>query len=235
MENSTPYIGVTGLTSKSEVEQVVSLFEEKKFSHYIPMLGFLVSYKTLNNIPTENKRYPKIEALPELLRVLEGKKVFPTIHYNSREPDLFNQISLIFNSRIYQENFCRGLQLNIPWPDLNELKVIKSVYPELKIIFQASKEVLSFGTAKEIASRIKSEYSSLIDYLLIDPSGGNGIPLNLENSCNLYQELSSKLPELIIGFAGGFSGENVFSRINSLEKTLGGLNFSLDAEGRFTR
>lgn len=45
MKTSIPYIGVTGLTSKDEVKQVVSLFEENPFSFHIPMLGFWLVIK----------------------------------------------------------------------------------------------------------------------------------------------------------------------------------------------
>lgn len=230
MKSSIPYIGVTGLTSKKEVNQVVSLFEENPFSSHVPMLGFLVSYKTLNHLPTENRRYPKIEDLPGLLRVLEDKKVFPTIHYNSREKGLFNQVSSIFGLGVYQENLCRGLQLNIPWPDLNELKVIKSVYPELKITFWVSKEVTSSGPIDQIVNRI-SNYNQLVDYVLLDPSAGKGLEFDLDLFCKIYQELKGKSPNLTIGFAGGLTCENVFSRLKSLEKALGTLEFSFDSEG----
>lgn len=145
MKRLIPYVGFTGLTSKSEVEKVVLLFEEERFYSHIPMLGFLVSYKILNNIPTENKKYSKIGTLPEPLMVLKCKNVFPTIHYNSRKKGLFDQVNSIFGSRIYQENLCRGLQLNIPWPDIRELDFIKSAYPEPKIIFSASREVINSG------------------------------------------------------------------------------------------
>lgn len=57
MKSLIPYIGVIGLASKSEIERVVLLFEEAPFYFHISMLGFLVSYKILNNIPTENKRH----------------------------------------------------------------------------------------------------------------------------------------------------------------------------------
>lgn len=234
MKTSIPYIGVTGLTSKDEVKQVVSLFEENPFSFHIPMLGFLVSYKTLNHLPTENKRYPKMEDLPGLLMSLKGKKVFPTIHYNSREKGLFNQVSSIFGSGIYQEKLCLGLQLNIPWPDLNELKVIKSVYPELKIIFQASKEVTSSEPIDYIADRLSS-YSPFLDYVLLDPSAGKGLEFDLDLSYKIYQEIKGKSPNLTIGFAGGLTGENVFSRIKSLEKALGTSEFSFDSERRIAR
>jgi len=123
-----------------------------------------------------------------------------------------------------------GLQLNIPWPRVEEIEKIKENYPELKIIFQASKDVLNSGSTSLVIERI-SDYKSLIDYVLIDPSGGNSLDFNEKFSCNFYKELLKKMPKLKIGFAGGLNGESVFLKMKSLEKTLGKIDFCIDAEG----
>lgn len=232
MDVAEPYIGVTGLTSLEEVFNVTNLFEKefsKNFTH-VPMIGFLVSYKSLSNLPILNRRYPSLDVLPKLINCCKNKKVFPTIHYNSKEEGLAKQISSFLGNKIYQEGLCRGLQLNIPWPRIEEIEKIKENHPELKIIFQASKDVLNSGSKSSIIERI-SDYNALIDYVLIDPSGGNSLDFNEEFSCNFYKELLKKRPKLKIGFAGGLNGENVFLRMKSLEKTLGKIDFCIDAEG----
>ena len=55
MEKS--YIGITGPINNKEVNDIIREFSYAKYSEsskHIPMLGFLVSYKTLNNLPTKN-------------------------------------------------------------------------------------------------------------------------------------------------------------------------------------
>src|SRR3989338_5443514 len=117
--SAQPYIGITGTVSVDEVEAVISEFNSAGYflsSSHIPMLGFLVSYKTLNGLPTENKRYPLIGKVRGLLEHCAGR-VLPMIHYNSKEMStLAEQVSRIFDG-LYQNDFCRALQMNIVWPD----------------------------------------------------------------------------------------------------------------------
>ena len=61
-----PYIGVTGPSTLIEVEKVCNEFSNAGFtkdSSHIPMLGFLVSHKTLEGKEVENLRYTIFELL----------------------------------------------------------------------------------------------------------------------------------------------------------------------------
>ncbi|MFA5857033.1 MAG: hypothetical protein WC867_06740 [Candidatus Pacearchaeota archaeon] len=226
-----PYVGITGPINTYEVEHLVTLFESNGYnmeSDYLPMIGFLVSYKTLTKQPVSNRRYPNFLNLRDLLRKCENK-IFTMIHYNSRESDLADQIDNVFNG-LYEEDLCRSLQLNIPSPNKSELIKIKRKMPEMEIVFQANRHILNSGDSFEVSKKI-SEYSGLIDYILIDPSGGRGQEFDMKSSVELYFELREKIPEVQIGFAGGFNTENVNLRVNELIERIGNQNFSIDAEG----
>ncbi len=230
--NGKPYVGVTGPTKVEEVEAIVGGFDNSNYSMtslHIPMIGFLASYKTLNREPTQNRRYPKITELSELINVAH-KKTFTMIHYNSREQQtLAEQLEKLFDG-IYQDNLCRAVQLNIVYPDLYQLEVIKKRMPDLQIVFQASRRVLEENSLETISQKIK-KYESFIDYVLIDPSGGKGKEFDLEKSVQVYGELKEKIPKATIGFAGGFIGENVIPRVTTLMKTIHNSDFCIDAEG----
>jgi phosphoribosylanthranilate isomerase len=229
---SQPYVGITGASSLKECKDVCREFYSAGFSmvrSHLPMIGFLVSYNTLNNIPTENKRYPLFENIYPLLREVEGK-VFSTIHYNSKEVNtLSSQIEKVFDD-IYENHLCRGIQLNIPFPPINEVEKIKQKFPDMKIIFQANHTVLDSGTSIEVTQKIKS-YEKIINYVLLDPSGGQGLEFNLEKSIELYKNINKICPNLTIGFAGGLNGTNVSKRITDISQTLGHKDFCIDAEG----
>lgn len=102
-----PYVGITGPVNVQETRDICREFSEVGYTMetlHIPMLGFLVSYKTLNGQPTQNRRYPPVNTLPELLRATEGN-VFTMVHYNSTEVNsLSNQVTQLFNG-IYAEQF----------------------------------------------------------------------------------------------------------------------------------
>ena len=83
---------------------------------------------------------------------------------------------------------------------------------------------------RELAVAI-GKYQDLVDYCLIDPSGGRGIEFDLEKSLKIYSELKRTSPDLTIGFAGGFTAENTASRLQNIVGGIGESNFSIDAEG----
>ena len=135
-----PYIGITGPVTEPEVKLMVKEFGQAGYSlasPHIPMIGYLVSYKTLNGQPTENRRYTKVEDLHKLFDAAEGK-VLTMVHYNTKETStLASQIGKIFTLP-YIWNKCRALQLNVIWPPLDQVRLIKYIFPELQIVFQAS-------------------------------------------------------------------------------------------------
>lgn len=47
----------------------------------------------------------------------------------------------------------------------------------------------------------------------------------------LYEAIAHALPHVLVGFAGGLTGDNVWSRVHSLRRALGTTNFCIDAEG----
>ena len=74
------------------------------------------------------------------------------------------------------------------------------------------------------------EYGSLIDAVLIDPSGGYGRELHLTPVRNYLRVISAQSPELGLGVAGGFSDESLSELLGDLPALFAGL--SIDAEGR---
>ncbi len=227
-----PYVGVTGPVTVQETKDICREFAEADYSMespHVPMLGFLVSYKTLNGQTTQNKRYPPTNSLPELLKATEGQ-VLTMIHYNSKEIDtLSNQVAKIFDG-VYKNGLCRAIQLNIAWPDINQVARIKEQHPDMQVVFQASHIAMYGKTPNQIAKGVQ-HYSDSINYVLIDPSGGRGIPFDLESTVKIYSEFREQCPDLTIGFAGGFTGENVAPRLREILKQIGEDKFCIDAEG----
>lgn len=226
------YVGITGPVNVQETRDICREFSKAGYTletSHIPMLGFLVSYKTLNGQATLNRRYPPVSTLSELLQTTEGK-VLTMVHCNSKEMDsLSNQVAQIFRE-VYEKGLCRAIQLNLVWPDLSQVAKIKEQHPKMQIVFQASHTAMDGKTPTQIATGIKT-YGNLISYVLIDPSGGRGIPFDLESSVAIYSELREQCPDLTIGFAGGFTGENVAPRLKDLIQQIGEINFCIDAEG----
>ncbi len=227
-----PYVGITGPVTVSETKDICQEFSNADYTletNHIPMLGFLVSFKNLNGEATRNRRYPPLNTLSELLRATDNR-VLTMIHYNTPKPDsLSDQVARLFDG-IYETGLCRSIQLNIVWPEIGQVMKIKERYPEMQIVFQASDTAMANKTATQIANGIK-DYGNSIDYVLIDPSGGRGLLFDLSSSLAVYSEVKEHCPDLTVGFAGGFTGENVASRVQEILQQLGDNSFSIDAEG----
>ncbi len=230
-----PYVGITGAVTTGEVDFIVRAFNHAGYSletEHIPMIGILVSSKTLANMSTTNRRYPNVSLLPEIFEHTQ-KNVFSMIHYNQSSNVTYGSLSeeIIFLFQdLYDRNLCRGLQLNIAWPKKEEVFEIKKVYPQLSIVLQLSSTALKDKSAKDIVDCIK-EYEIALDYVLIDPSGGKGKEFDFETSCEIYEEIISSQFPVRVGFAGGFSGKNVAEKCKILSERLGTTSFCIDVEG----
>ena len=227
-----PYVGITGVANQLEVDNVIKEFEDSGYtlkSRHLPMLGFLVSLKTLNGQETSNRRYPKFKNLRHLVERTKNK-VSPMVHYNSGEKTtLSEQLDKLFYS-LYHDNLCKAVQLNIIYPDIKEIIKTKAKMPYLRIVFQISNSMIEGKTSKQLAKSIKG-YNNLVDYVLIDPSGGKGREFDLEHSVDIYNELKENFPNLTVGFVGGFRGENVVSRVKDIMDRIKNDDFCIDAEG----
>ena len=229
------YIGVTGSVTVLETVDICKAFSEAGYSlntPHIPMLGFLVSYKTLTGELMKNRRYPAVNSLPKLLEATAGS-VLTMVHYNSNEgSSLAEQVARIFADKvnIYENGLCRALQLNIVWPGPTQTAKIKEQFLNMQIVLQASNKAMSGKNHRQIAEKIQ-QYADTIDYVLIDPSGGKGLEFNIDSSVAVYSQLREQCPDLCIGFAGGLTSENVSSRITELISRVGENSFCIDAEG----
>ena len=96
------------------------------------------------------------------------------VHYNTKTPEyLFDEMVAV--TQIAGPNF-HGFQLNIAWPDPEALKRYRNYFHKVKIVLQVGQRAfLSVAESPEkLALKVKSEYTGLVDYVLLDPSGGLG-------------------------------------------------------------
>jgi hypothetical protein len=233
-----PYVGITGLTSRQEVNDVLQAYADAGYSMetpHIPMLGYLVDDHSLNDPGSRSlsRRYPRFRQVADLLRQGQGRAL-QVIHYGSTQPDLAAQVERLLDG-FYETGLCRAIQFNIPWPAVAEVQRIKEAFPALRLILQLSHHsMLAAGgaSAAEIAGRIQA-YGPSVSDVLIDPSAGRGLEFSLAGSTELalYEILCTE-GALRLGFAGGFDGDNVTARVQEIIDLTGRVNFSIDVESR---
>jgi len=240
-----PYIGVTGIEEPSQLEGMIETFSKKHIAPHLIMAGGIVSYKTLIDekdkpiLLTKNK----IVDIFEKLRNMPSEDVLFALHYFTKplsevrpelqqkakkvvEKPLHQQIGSLVEDiyeryERYQPPFQIGVQINVSWPESRDVNQIKIDHPKLKTILQVS----DFDSVDEKIGKYN------VDYALIDASRGEGKEIDIDKAVSVH-DIISKNSKAMIGFAGGFSPQNVNDRIWSLRYDLGTRNFCVDAQGK---
>ena len=212
-----PYIGITGFMNPKEVKSVLNLMPES--SNRLLMVGVLASQKTIKGLPNRQvNRYPKIGDIMDIFQ--KHPLALNLLHYNTKEKStLFEQLVEITELGIKN---LHGFQLNIPWPDPEELNKFRSLYPDMQIILQVR------GSLDYLNSYIL-EYRGVVDYILLDTSLGTGTPLDTDEIRKYLEVLSEERLGMDIGIAGGLS-PTTLSLVKPLLEEFPRL--SIDAEGR---
>lgn len=223
-----PYIGITGFTHHDQVSEVLNSSLAGNTDRLV-MAGVLVSNRTLRG---ETNKWPNRYPRPELL-----KNIFPRfkcllnlIHFNTKEPE--NLLDDMCKAQDIVGVNCDGFQLNIAWPDpkvLEKYKTKAQFRRKVVVLQCGSKAIEEVGrNSVRLALKVK-EYAGLIDYVLVDPSGGYGKEFDCHFAFNCFRHLMEHAPDVGAGIAGGLHAENVSDMLTAL---LQRFEFSIDAEGK---
>ncbi len=205
-----PYIGITGFMSSREVELVLSAYKKARpiikssfgtivyigdYDRYL-MVGVLANLATLyGQKGLQPNRYPEIGDIKNIFPH-HGNDVINLIHYSTTEEGtLFVQMMALTE---LVGGSLDGFQLNIPWPNPNDLRAYNARYPHKIIVLQIGRKALGMATGTLGLHTCLSAYKGLIDYVLFDPSGGKGEPFN-----------ATAIPQCCLRIARDTLGESV--------------------------
>jgi len=228
-----PYVGITGFKTREDVLEVEDIANElgfENFSHSL-MFGYLVSDKRIRDRDSEGKQSSSLNDLPTIVR-LTPRFGFPVLHYFTRGNEYAEEIQELFNfGRLYENGICRSVQLNNMdvLPTVEDVDRIIQSLPKLEVILQLPRKFLEELTPEQATRRVK-EYEGLISYVLVDPSGGLGLDFNLEKCIDVMSAVDEAL-NIMVGVAGGFSGDNVRERIRDIQSRFS-KPFCIDAQGK---
>ena len=220
-----PYIGITGFMRQEEVLEVfnvVPLEPERRI-----MVGVLASLKTMRGFQNKwPRRYPMADRISGIF--IRHPATLNVIHYNAKELNtLCFQMLTITEFGGYH---LHGLQLNIPWPPQMELQKYRCVFHDKQIILQIGSQAFQAvdSSPKQLAVAVKN-YVGLIDYVLLDLSGGEGKLMDVAKIREYLQALKEKDLDIGIGIAGGLCPETLETIIPLIAEFP---DISIDAEGR---
>lgn len=224
------YIGVTGFTSRLQVLEALSVMNHN--SRHKLMVGVLASWKSLRNIPLKPKWQKQTPHFVNFGRIfLKDYRVLNLIHYSADE----DQVEDLFEDLVTAHNlagpFVHGFQLNIPWPDPNAIsRYLTRYHLESTFVLQLGVKALDQvgNSPTAIAKRLQA-YTGLVDAILLDPSGGQGLPFDSVKALQFLEAIDAAKLDLDLGVAGGLGPET----LHLVEPLL--LDFpelNIDAQGR---
>jgi hypothetical protein len=221
-----PYIGLSGFTSHMQVRNAMTSVLPRG-SQQLVMIGVLVTHETLHRRGSTNYplRYPSPEELGKIFLPDDGYRFLNLLHFATKKPDEL-YCDLCYAQDLAGE-YCHGFQLNMPWPEPDTLSYYKKRKNNNTLVLQCGREALEIcgNDPAQIAKKVQ-EYEGLVDYVLIDPSGGEGKPFDPEFVLRCFDELRAlRWPSF--GVAGGLRYKALEPLRNILDRHP---FFSIDAE-----
>ena len=226
----TPYIGITGFCSRSEVDSVLAALPAEP--NRLLMCGVLLSNALLSGQRSDApNRCPAPGAIAGIFS--DDPRCLNLVHYRP-QPGADLVEALTRATEAGGPN-CHGVQINAtrgaPWPDPKDLATYRERCQPSRIVFQAGREAMeSVDHRPEELARRCAEYAGLVTDVLVDASEGLGLPLDAVRSAEYLKALRSAAPDLGLVVAGGLHAGNVEELLSPLMPEWS--TVSIDAEGR---
>jgi hypothetical protein len=230
-EMSKPYIGVTDFTTRNQVVNMAGLIPASANRRL--HVGAMISYKTLNDIPTSTgweNIWLNERGLKELF--VNDWSVFNVLHYadygherSKRAPTTIEHLLMALDRAGPHVN---GLQLDMVWPAPTMIAELRYARPGIEIIQQISSKAKQEAGIKWVDKM--EQYAGVVDYILLDSGMGKGIPF--DSATVLYDieiSLSCGFSQNQIAVAGGLGPDTYMALLPVLDRYP---NISCDAQGR---
>ncbi len=229
----TPYIGITDFTNFDQVLvmlRTLKTFKPKEMQRRLHV-GVMMSYKTLNDIPSKwSNVFPPKEKIADIFFSEDAYNCLHYADYDRVDTDLIEALSKAIG---YGGNHIDALQLDMMWPSPS--KIVSAIHQteikkEIQIILQIGKQALEHVDNEPLflVEKLK-EYKGAIHRVLLDKSMGKGLGMDAQGLIPFVQAIKENFPELGIGVAGGL-GPETMHLVEPLVKEFPDL--SIDAQGR---
>lgn len=229
-----PYIGITGFMSQEEVQNVLNAYP--KDAQRRLMIGVLMSDKTLAGGVSSKYpgRYPTRDKMESIF--VDDPRALNLVHFHTKTTGYAIVAELII-AKTAAGPHCHGFQLNMKWPDpriladYHHASSLGTLPKQDIIVLQCGSGAMQAigNSAQTLVNRV-SDYWGLVDYVLIDPSGGKGLPLDL----HFVHDCLCAFAETRLGIGVCIAGGLCAQAISTLKDVafLHQGNFSIDAEGQ---
>lgn len=227
-----PYVGITGFRDEAEVLDIDSFFRRQPDSPRRRLhVGVMMSYKTLNDIPTKwSKVFPPTRQVSEIF--FSSFETMNCLHYADYDdmPDLAKHL---YRAIEYAGPGVTALQLDMIWPAPHEVaNAVHMSRKNLEVILQLNSKALEMvgNDPKKMLAKL-ADYETVIQYVLLDKSAGQGLGLDAESLRPFLAAIRDQFPNLGLAVAGGL-GPDTMQLVEPLLVDFPDLSW--DAQSRLT-
>lgn len=221
-------VGITGTIDEAEVRELLAIFKKHHINGSILVNGIMIDINAENFLRKHASKFVSPDKIKPLL--VNDAKLFNVLHFVKSESDNFaNAIDRIASGI---EGEWHGIQLNIPWPKIEEMKILRKTGVVKRkspfIILQVDAACFDkVSTSKRVANRVV-EYDRYIDHLLIDVTHIKQAEDKQKFIERCIKDIKVYNPSFTIGVAGNLDGDSLLN----LDKLIKHHKLSCDADDK---
>ncbi len=225
----TPYISITDFRTKAQSELMLETLRKTGSGRRLG-IGVMMSWKTLYGHQTKwSDAFPKNEEIADIF--LPEKDAYNVLHYADYDGHgpLAEHLEEVLS---WCGKSVNAFQLDMVWPDPNEVQKFKARHPEIGFIIQMNENALDFvgNDPKKMIEKLYS-YGKSIEYVLLDKSMGKGVGMDAVALLPFALAIEEERDSLDIALAGaGGLGPDTMYLIGPLAYELPGI--SCDAQSK---
>ncbi|MBT6254229.1 hypothetical protein HOI83_03300 [Candidatus Uhrbacteria bacterium] len=225
----SPFISVTDVMTRRQVLDLLQAFRGEGGDEIAQTLavGVMTGRKVLTGLSSEwSEIWPKPKDIAGIF--LNHPDVFNVLHY----VDYTNTQVLVNLNRARQVGgkYMDAIQLDMCWPDPTSLCTFKRISGDIKIILQVGRKAFDEvgNDPARLATRLM-QYIDSVDYILLDRSMGEGLPMDAADLARFVQAIKALAPVFEIVVAGGL-GPYTMDLVEPLVELYP--DISIDAQGQ---
>ncbi|HBI16956.1 MAG TPA: hypothetical protein DDY52_02250 [Candidatus Moranbacteria bacterium] len=229
-----PYIGITDFETIKQVNGMLNVFEKAQKEllnsiKYKLMIGLMISYKTLNGMPSKwSSIWVPKENIKDLF--IDHPLAYDALHY--ADYDGKTETKHLVSAVGYGGKNIHALQLDMIWPSSEMLSELKREYPKIDIVLQVSTPALAqVGDDPVRLIKRLEKYEGLVDFVLLDKSMGRGKGMDAFGLMPFVEAIINSTLSLNITFAGGLGPDTLHLGQPLVNKYSG---LSIDAQAQLT-
>ncbi len=228
-----PYVGITDFQTPEQVREMSNLWRQLSTEHDGSpshlMVGVMMSYKTLLGLPTKwaDAWLPK-ERLPEVF--IDDMGTLNTLHY--ADFDNLTTCEDILRATTFCGQHLEAVQLDMPWPDLGLIEILRHHHDDLAIIVQVGTRALERidDSPRKFLEYFAPYFDLGVEGVLFDKSMGKGRGMDARALLPFIHSAQRCFgPRLNIGIAGGLGPDTMHLAEPILRE---GSEISIDAQGQ---